>query len=76
MMNNNSAELREWAARCEDAAATAKDDNERASLLRKCAALRALADSEDWLAGQPADRNTARANGFAFRGTDGRQAAE
>jgi hypothetical protein len=51
MMNNNSAELREWAARCEDMAAQATDDAERTSLLRKRDALRALAESEDWLAG-------------------------
>ncbi len=74
MMNNNSAELREWAARCEDAATSARDDNERASLLRKCEALRALADSEDWLAGQPADRGTTGTNGKVFR--SGQQAAE
>lgn len=53
MLNNNSVELREWAARCEDMAATASDEKERASLLLKCEALRALADSEDWLAGLP-----------------------
>jgi len=76
MMNNNSAELREWAARCEDAAAAAKDDTERASLLRKCEALRALADSEDWLTGQPVDRGTAHANGSVFLPSDGPQAAE
>lgn len=51
MMNNNSAELREWAARCENMAATAATDDERASLLRKCEALRALAATEDWLIG-------------------------
>ena len=50
-MNNSSAELREWAARCEDKAASAANETERASLLRKCEALRALADSEDWLTG-------------------------
>ncbi|MES2601944.1 MAG: hypothetical protein V4602_14155 [Pseudomonadota bacterium] len=53
MINTNSAELREWAARCEDAAASTTDEEERASLLRKSEALRALADSEDWLAGLP-----------------------
>jgi hypothetical protein len=53
MMNTNSADLREWAARCEDAAASANDEKERANMLRKCDALRALADSEDWLAGAP-----------------------
>lgn len=53
MINNNSAELREWAARCEDMAASTSDEAERASLLRKCEALRALADSEDWLVGAP-----------------------
>jgi hypothetical protein len=53
MMNNNSAELREWAARCEDKATKAATDDERASLLRKCQALRALADTEDWLTGNP-----------------------
>ena len=52
-MNNTSSELRERAARCEDMAASAASDAERASLLRKCEALRALADSEDWLSGQP-----------------------
>jgi hypothetical protein len=51
MMNHNSAELREWAARCEDMAAQAADNSERTSLLRKRDALCALADSEDWLAG-------------------------
>lgn len=54
MINSSSAELREWANRCEDSAASTADENERASLLRKCEALRALADQEDWLAGQPA----------------------
>ncbi|MFT6671262.1 MAG: phage portal protein BeeE [Afipia broomeae] len=51
MLNNNSAELREWAARCEKMAASATSENERADLLRKRDALYALADSEDWLAG-------------------------
>ena len=51
MMNSNSAEMREWAARCEELAAAARDEKERAGLLRKCDALRALANSEDWLAG-------------------------
>lgn len=76
MMNNNSAELREWAARCEDAAASTADENERANLLRKCEALRALADSEDWLAGQPADQGAGRANGSAFLARDQSEAAE
>lgn len=76
MMNNNSAELREWAARCEDAAASVEDENERACLLRKCEALRALADSEDWLAGQPADHRARRANGSAFPAPDRSEAAE
>jgi len=76
MMNNSSVELREWAARCEDAAASAKDDNERASLLRKCEALRALADSEDWLAGQPSDRTTSHANGSALNAMARPRAAE
>lgn len=53
MINTNSVELREWAARCEEMAASTTDAKERASLLRKCEALRALADSEDWLAGLP-----------------------
>ncbi len=76
MINNNSTELREWAARCEDVAASAKDDNERASLLRKCAALRALADSEDWLAGQLADSSATRTNGSVFHPLGRQQAAE
>jgi hypothetical protein len=74
MMNNSSAELREWAARCEDAAALTTDENQRASLFRKCAALRALADSEDWLARQLVDRGTARADGSST--PDQSQAAE
>ncbi|CAN5335733.1 hypothetical protein BH10PSE10_BH10PSE10_23990 [soil metagenome] len=76
MINNTSAELREWAARCEDAAASTQDNNERASLLRKCEALRALADSEDWLAGQPADAGSASANGRTFPAENMQQAAE
>lgn len=51
MINHNSVELREWAARCDEAASATVDDNERVSLVRKRDALRALADSEDWLAG-------------------------
>ena len=74
MMNNTSAELREWAARCEDAAASAQDDKQRSSLLRKCEALRALADSEDWLAGQWTE--TASANGPVSRGAHGQRSAE
>jgi len=76
MFNNNSAEFRQWAARCEDMASTAADEAERASLLRKCEALRALADSEDWLAGMPSEaaENSARDGGFASR--DQVQAAE
>jgi hypothetical protein len=73
MMNNNSAELREWAARCEDSAASTSDEKERASLLRKCEALRALADSEDWLAGLPSQ---ASAKGRALTPDDRAQAAE
>ncbi len=76
MINNTSAELREWAARCEDAAASTRDDNERASLLRKCEALRALADSEDWLAGQSADIGSTPTNARAFAAADKQQAAE
>ncbi len=52
MMNSTSAELRDWASRCEAIAAVAGNENERAVLLRKREALLALADSEDWLAGQ------------------------
>ncbi len=59
-MNNTSAELREWAARCEDMAASAKTEAERASLTHKCEALRALADSEDWLSGRSAQTNAAQ----------------
>ena len=55
-MNNSSAELRDWAARCEELAAAAATDGERASLLQKSEALRALADSEDWLSGLTADQ--------------------
>lgn len=51
MLNNNSAELREWASRCEQMAKNAATDDERDSLLQKCQALRALADTEDWLSG-------------------------
>lgn len=51
MINSSSAELREWAVRCEEMAFSTADETERARLLRKCEALRALADSEDWLAG-------------------------
>jgi hypothetical protein len=51
MMNTSASELRDWAARCEAAASSAADDNERSALLRKRDALRALADTEDWLAG-------------------------
>ncbi|MCF2522242.1 hypothetical protein [Bradyrhizobium sp. G127] len=76
MINNTSAELREWAARCEDAAASAPDDHERASLLRKCDALRALADSEDWLAGQSVDTGSASANRPVFPDANRAQAAE
>lgn len=76
MINNSSAELREWAARCEDLAASTSDDAERASLLRKCEALRALADSEDWLAGSPsATSSTSAGNSVLMRG-DRAQAAE
>lgn len=76
MINNNSAELREWAARCEGLAASTSDETERASLLRKCEALRALADSEDWLAGAPsAPSATAREDSLLARG-DRAQAAE
>lgn len=53
MMNNTSAEFREWATRCEDRAAATSNENERAGLLRKREALLALADQEDWLAGLP-----------------------
>lgn len=70
MMNSNSVELREWSARCEAAAASAKDENERISLLKKSEALRALADSEDWLTGQPAGHGTARMEGSAFLSPD------
>jgi hypothetical protein len=73
VMNNTSAELREWAARCEDNAAATSDDKERASLLRKCEALRALADQEDWLAGQPAATGAA---GQIFSASNKQQAAE
>jgi hypothetical protein len=73
MINTGSAELREWAARCEDMAASANDQTERASLLRKCEALRALADSEDWLAGQPL---SAPANDVARSASTHAQAAE
>ncbi len=59
-MNGTSTELREWAARCENLAATAITERERASLLRKADGLRALADSEDWLAGQPSDGASAK----------------
>jgi hypothetical protein len=76
MVNNTSAELREWAARCEDGAAATSDENERASLLRKCEALRALADQEDWLAGQPVDACASRANGAVFPASNRQQAAE
>jgi hypothetical protein len=76
MINNTSAELREWAARCEDAAASTQDHYERASLLRKCEALRALADSEDWLAGQPADTGPASTNRTLLPAAGRPQAAE
>lgn len=75
MINNSSAELREWAARCEDGAASTSDDNERASLLRKCEALRALADQEDWLAGRSSD-HAQPANDATFAAADRRQTAE
>jgi hypothetical protein len=51
----NPTKLREQAAYFANLAAKTKDDTERATLLRKCEALRALADSEDWLAGKAAD---------------------
>ncbi len=51
MINSSSAELREWAVRCEEMAFSTVEETERARLLRKSEALRALADSEDWLAG-------------------------
>ncbi len=51
----NPTKLRERAAYIADQAAAAKDETEHATLLRKCEALRALADSEDWLAGKAAD---------------------
>ena len=76
MFNNSSAELREWAARCEDSAASAKNEKERASLLRKAEALRALADSEDWLAGQPTDRRAEQPESSTFSSQDRAQAAE
>lgn len=76
MMNNTSAELREWAARCEDNAATTADETERASLLRKCEALRALADQEDWLAGQPGGGCSSGAAKSGSAAANGRQAAE
>lgn len=63
VLNNNSADLREWAARCKDAAASASSENERTNLIRKCEALRALADSEDWLTGQLVDRDAGQGNG-------------
>lgn len=75
MITQNSAELREWAVRCEDAAAFTTDENLRISLLRKCEALRALADSEDWLAGQSADSGKVQ-NGPVFPSSDQPQAAE
>ena len=62
MINTNSVELREWAARCEEMAASTTDAKERASLLRKCEALRALADSEDLLAGLPSVSGSNPAN--------------
>ncbi len=51
-MNSTASELREWAARCEEQAATASTENERRSLLAKADGLRSLAESEDWLAGR------------------------
>ena len=75
MLNNNSSELREWAARCEDSAASTTNESERASLLRKCEGLRALADAEDWLAGLP-ETSATPAKGPAIASGDRAQAAE
>ncbi|CAN5390392.1 hypothetical protein BH10PSE11_BH10PSE11_38470 [soil metagenome] len=76
MLNNNSAELREWAARCEDSAASTTNESERASLLRKCEGLRALADAEDWLAGLPPETSATPAKGPTFASGDRAQAVE
>jgi len=76
MLNNSSAELREWAARCEDSAVSARNEKERASLLRKAEALRALADSEDWLAGQQTDRRTEQPESPVFVSQERSQAAK
>lgn len=73
MLNNNSAELREWAARCVDMASATTDAAEREILLRKCEALRALADSEDWLNGS-SDQAAAPAAILATIPSDGASA--
>lgn len=76
MMNNTSSELREWAARCEDNATATNDETARASLLRKCEALRALADQEDWLAGLPSGAGPQQATGNTLAAAELQQAAE
>lgn len=50
-MNIHSKSLREKAKNCDQMAQAERDPDMRAILLRKAEALRALADSEDWLAG-------------------------
>lgn len=51
-MTHTSRELREWAARCADMATSAESAEEQDHLQKKAAALRALADTEDWLEGR------------------------
>jgi hypothetical protein len=76
MINSTSQELRDWARRCAEQAASAATEEERQQMLRKWEALSALADAQDWLDGRLPSPSTAGADGAPPHAGSGPQAAE